>query len=146
MNIVTILSQPIDIMGPAMRLKSLIPVFALMTNLFLANYSFCEFNAANMRNNEGFKPILNSFGMKFVYIEPGNLLIKNIAVDSEHREVRIKDINKTGTTILLVEQNANIALSIANRAYVLETGRIKFSGDAKKLASDEEVRKAYLGG
>lgn len=58
----------------------------------------------------------------------------------------IKDINKAGTTVLLVEQNANMALSIANRAYVLETGNIVTSGDAKQLASSEEVRKAYLGG
>ena len=58
----------------------------------------------------------------------------------------IVDINKTGTTVLLVEQNANMALSIAHRAYVLETGRITLSGDAKDLAASEEVRKAYLGG
>ena len=58
----------------------------------------------------------------------------------------IADINKSGTTVLLVEQNANMALSIANRAYVLETGRIVSSGDAKQLAASEEVRKAYLGG
>lgn len=58
----------------------------------------------------------------------------------------IEDINKTGTTILLVEQNANMALSIAHRAYVLETGRITLSGDAAKLAVSEDVRKAYLGG
>jgi branched-chain amino acid transport system ATP-binding protein len=58
----------------------------------------------------------------------------------------VKDINRSGTTILLVEQNANMALSIANRAYVLETGNIVLSGDAKKLAESEEVRKAYLGG
>lgn len=58
----------------------------------------------------------------------------------------IEDINKAGTTILLVEQNANMALSIANRAYVLETGRITLSGDAKELAASEDVRKAYLGG
>lgn len=58
----------------------------------------------------------------------------------------IKDINATGTTVLLVEQNANMALSIANRAYVLETGRITLSGDAKELAASESVRKAYLGG
>ncbi|MBR5908623.1 MAG: ABC transporter ATP-binding protein [Schwartzia sp.] len=58
----------------------------------------------------------------------------------------IADINKTGTTVLLVEQNANMALSIAHRAYVLETGRIALSGDAKELAASEEVRKAYLGG
>lgn len=58
----------------------------------------------------------------------------------------IKDINATGTTILLVEQNANMALSIANKAYVLETGRITLSGSAKELAASEEIRKAYLGG
>ncbi len=58
----------------------------------------------------------------------------------------IEDINKTGTTVLLVEQNANMALSIANRAYVLETGRITLSGDAKELAASEDIRKAYLGG
>ncbi|MBR6713154.1 MAG: ABC transporter ATP-binding protein [Selenomonadaceae bacterium] len=58
----------------------------------------------------------------------------------------IADINKTGTTVLLVEQNANMALSIANRAYVLETGRITISGDAKELAASEDIRKAYLGG
>ena len=58
----------------------------------------------------------------------------------------IQDINKTGTTVLLVEQNAKMALSIAHRAYVLETGRITLSGDAKELAASDEVRKAYLGG
>ncbi|MBR3050170.1 MAG: ABC transporter ATP-binding protein [Selenomonadaceae bacterium] len=58
----------------------------------------------------------------------------------------IVDINKTGTTILLVEQNANMALSVASRAYVLETGRITISGDAKELAASEDIRKAYLGG
>ena len=58
----------------------------------------------------------------------------------------IVDINKSGTTVLLVEQNANMALSIANRAYVLETGRITISGSAQELAASEDVRKAYLGG
>ena len=58
----------------------------------------------------------------------------------------IVDINKSGTTVLLVEQNANMAHSIANRAYVLETGRITLSGSAKELAASEDVRKAYLGG
>jgi len=58
----------------------------------------------------------------------------------------IKEINASGTTILLVEQNAHMALSIANRAYVLETGKIVLSGDSKELAASEEVRKAYLGG
>jgi len=58
----------------------------------------------------------------------------------------IQDINKTGTTVLLVEQNANMALSIATRAYVLETGRITLQGPAHELAASEAVRKAYLGG
>ena len=58
----------------------------------------------------------------------------------------IVSINKQGTTILLIEQNANMALSIANRAYVLETGNISLSGKASDLANDDRVRRAYLGG
>ena len=58
----------------------------------------------------------------------------------------IEEINKTGTTILLVEQNANLALSIANRAYVVETGRIVLSGTAEELNASEEIKNAYLGG
>ena len=58
----------------------------------------------------------------------------------------IKELNKAGTTILLVEQNAQMALSVAHRAYVLETGRITLSGTGEELANSDEVRKAYLGG
>lgn len=58
----------------------------------------------------------------------------------------IQEIQKQGTTVLLVEQNANKALAISDRAYVLETGKIVLSGTGKELASSEEVRKAYLGG
>lgn len=58
----------------------------------------------------------------------------------------IKEVNNQGITILLVEQNAKMALKIANRGYVLETGKIKLSGDAKELLRNDEVRKAYLGG
>lgn len=57
----------------------------------------------------------------------------------------IVSINKQGTTILLVEQNANMALSIAHRGYVLETGRITVSDDAKALCNNDMVKKAYLG-
>ena len=57
----------------------------------------------------------------------------------------IKEINKSGTTILLVEQNAKKALSIANRAYVLETGNISLSGNASELINNEDIKKAYLG-
>ena len=58
----------------------------------------------------------------------------------------IKDLHRSGTTILLVEQNAQMALSVADRAYVLETGKIILSGTGKELAASEEVKKAYLGG
>lgn len=57
----------------------------------------------------------------------------------------IQEINKSGTTILLVEQNARKALSIADRAYVLETGTIAFSGKASELAGNDQIKKAYLG-
>ena len=57
----------------------------------------------------------------------------------------IRDINRQGVTVLLVEQNAKMALDIANRAYVLETGTIKMEGEATELANNIEVRKAYLG-
>lgn len=57
----------------------------------------------------------------------------------------IEKLNNDGITILLVEQNANLALSIADRGYVLETGEIKLTGTGKELLSNEEVRKAYLG-
>ncbi len=58
----------------------------------------------------------------------------------------IEEINKQGTTVLLVEQNAKRALAIANHAYVLETGTITLSGTGSELAKDERVQKAYLGG
>lgn len=58
----------------------------------------------------------------------------------------ITELHKAGTTILLVEQNAQMALSIADRAYVLETGRITMTGTGKELAASDEIRKAYLGG
>ena len=58
----------------------------------------------------------------------------------------IQDIQKQGTTVLLIEQNANKALAISDRGYVLETGEIVLSGTGKELAASDEVRKAYLGG
>ncbi len=58
----------------------------------------------------------------------------------------IEDINQQGTTVLLVEQNAKMALGIADRAYVLETGKITLEGTGAELAASEQVRKAYLGG
>jgi branched-chain amino acid transport system ATP-binding protein len=58
----------------------------------------------------------------------------------------VKEINQSGTTILLVEQNANMALRVANRGYVLETGTIAHSGTGMELLGDPRVKEAYLGG
>lgn len=58
----------------------------------------------------------------------------------------IQEIQRQGTTVLLIEQNANMALSIADRGYVLETGNIVLSGTGQELLASDEVRKAYLGG
>ncbi|MBQ8603464.1 MAG: ABC transporter ATP-binding protein [Oscillospiraceae bacterium] len=58
----------------------------------------------------------------------------------------IKELHESGTTILLVEQNAEMALSIADRAYVLESGRVVLSGTGEELAASDEIKKAYLGG
>lgn len=58
----------------------------------------------------------------------------------------IKSLHETGTTVLLVEQNARVALSVADRVYVLETGRVSMSGNAADLANDDRVKQAYLGG
>jgi len=58
----------------------------------------------------------------------------------------IRELNESGVTILLVEQNANMALTVADRGYVLETGRIVLADDAKTLLQNDAVRKAYLGG
>jgi branched-chain amino acid transport system ATP-binding protein len=57
----------------------------------------------------------------------------------------VAEINQQGTPILLVEQNALMALNVANRGYVMETGRIAVTDDAKKLSQNEQVQKAYLG-
>jgi branched-chain amino acid transport system ATP-binding protein len=58
----------------------------------------------------------------------------------------IREINGRGVTVLLVEQNAHMALSIAGRGYVLETGHVRFEDDARRLLQNEDVKKAYLGG
>ena len=57
----------------------------------------------------------------------------------------IRRINESGTTVLLVEQNANMALKVAHHAYVLETGRIKMEGSGRELLENEEIKEAYLG-
>lgn len=75
--------------------------------------------------------------------EPSLGLAPNLVVIIFKLLMRIRDI---GVTILLIEQNANMALKIADRGYVLETGRVKLADDAKTLLTNDEVRKAYLGG
>ena len=57
----------------------------------------------------------------------------------------VKEINKQGTTVLLIEQNAHMALGVANRGYVIESGEIVLEDDARRLLGNEQVRKAYLG-
>jgi branched-chain amino acid transport system ATP-binding protein len=81
---------------------------------------------------------------KLLLLDEPSLGLAPILVQSVFNTIR--EINKKGTTILLVEQNAYAALQIANRGYVLENGQIVLSGKAKDLASDEKVKKAYLGG
>lgn len=58
----------------------------------------------------------------------------------------VREINRSGVPVVLVEQNAEMALRLANRAYVLETGRVALSGAANQLRNDDHVRRAYLGG
>lgn len=58
----------------------------------------------------------------------------------------IKELHKAGSTILLVEQNAEMALNVADRAYVLESGRITLTGTGAELAASDQIKKAYLGG
>ena len=58
----------------------------------------------------------------------------------------IKELHKSGTTILLVEQNAEMALAVADRAYVMESGKITLTGTGKELAESDDIKRAYLGG
>lgn len=80
---------------------------------------------------------------RIILLDEPSMGLAPILVDEIFKTV--VEINKTGVTVLLVEQNAHKALSIANRAYVLETGNIVMSGDAKDLLDNEDVKKAYLG-
>ena len=68
-----------------------------------------------------------------------------VMVNSDEIFDIIEKVSASGTTVLLVEQNAKKALSIADRAYVLETGKIVLSGDANELMNDDSIKKAYLG-
>ena len=81
---------------------------------------------------------------KLLLLDEPSLGLAPVIVQQLFATIRV--IHKRGTTILLVEQNANMALSVANRGYVLETGEMKVEGSPKELLGNEEVRAAYLGG
>lgn len=81
---------------------------------------------------------------KLLLLDEPSLGLAPVIVQQLFATIRV--IHSRGTTILLVEQNANMALSIANRGYVLETGEMKIEGSPKELLGNEEVRAAYLGG
>lgn len=81
---------------------------------------------------------------KLLLLDEPSLGLAPVIVQQLFATIRV--IHKRGTTILLVEQNANMALSVANRGYVLETGEMKIEGSPKELLGNEEVRAAYLGG
>ena len=97
-------------------------------------------------NAEAFRHLYVRYYPKIYYFVQG-LLKSEMDTEDVVQEIFsiIQDVNRAGTTILLVEQNAHMALSIANRAYVLETGRIVMEGDARELLTNDDVRKAYLG-
>ena len=87
-------------------------------------------------------------GQDITKVPPHKIVTMGMAHVPEGRRVfanMIKEVSESGTTVLLVEQNAKKALSIADRAYVLETGRITLEGKASDLLHDESVQKAYLG-
>ena len=81
---------------------------------------------------------------KLLMLDEPSMGLSPLLVDEDF--TIIKDLNKEGTTVLLVEQNAGKSLAISDRAYVLENGRIVLSGTGEKLLQSEEVKKAYLGG
>lgn len=81
---------------------------------------------------------------KLIMLDEPSMGLAPILVDQIFDMIR--DLHKSGTTILLVEQNARMALSVADRGYVLETGRLVSGGSGKDLLADESVKKAYLGG
>ena len=64
---------------------------------------------------------------------------------SSRSSTSVREINRQGTTVFMVEQNANMALSIADRAYVLQTGEVVLSGPSAELRQNEQIRRAYLG-
>jgi branched-chain amino acid transport system ATP-binding protein len=80
---------------------------------------------------------------KLLLLDEPSLGLAPVIVDRIYETIR--EINSQGTTILLVEQNANYALDVSNRAYVLETGTVALSGPSNELRTDERVMKAYLG-
>ena len=86
-----------------------------------------------------------SMGLSPIFVEEIFHIIREISASGTTVLLVEQSLNKAGTTVLLVEQNAKKALSIADRAYVLETGNIVLSGDAKEMMNNDSIKKAYLG-
>jgi len=82
-------------------------------------------------------------GVRFILLDEPSMGLSPLLMQELFRV--LKELNEAGTTILVVEQNARIALKYANRGYVMEAGRIVMSGSSRELADDAEIRKAYLG-
>ena len=102
-----------------------------------------EFEIESAKNGRMAIELAESFRPDIILMDEPSMGLSPLYV-SEIFDI-IQEINKSGTTVLLVEQNAKKALSIANRAYVLETGKIVLSGDAHELMNNDSVKKAYLG-
>ena len=98
-------------------------------------------------NAEAFRHLYVRYYPKIFYFVQG-LLKSEMDTEDVVQEIFsiIRDVNESGTTVLLVEQNAKMALTTARRAYVLETGMIVMSGMADELMNNEQVQRAYLGG
>ena len=94
-----------------------------------------------LRTNEDFGKLMSH--PKIILMDEPSMGLSPIFVEEVFKIIR--DISAEGVTVLLVEQNAKKALNIADRAYVLETGNIVLSGDAKELMNDDSIKKAYLG-
>ena len=126
-----------DISSDLDYIYSLFPILKQRTNQLAGTLSGGEQQMLAMARALMSKPKVLLLDEPSMGLAP--LLVKNIFSI-------IKEINKKGTTIFLVEQNANMALAIANHAYVMETGKIALEGTGEELSASEKVQKLYLGG
>ena len=125
-----------------MKVKNLFAAVLLLLCM-VANTAYAQLPSVKLKDINGVGRALMSNASMLMLDEPSMglspLLVQEIF------DI-IRDIHKEGMTILLVEQNAQMALSVADRAYVLETGRIVMDGTGAELLTNERVRSAYLGG